>query len=128
MLDSDDLEMVQLGAILLFNNYPLVTVMEVMRNHTKMNWSYKIEDDKIVIYPISSIWEQLNASGYKHSYAIDNFTLDTLTDAIKDFYNGKNCQENVVLGRHRDGESGSEYAKKTPKKEMGQDNEGVPGK
>lgn len=114
MLDSDDLEMVQLGAILLFNNYPLVKVMEVMRNHTKMNWSFKIENNTIIVYPISSLWEHINVSGYKHCYSIDAFTLDTLTDVIKDFYNGKNCQENVVLGRHRDGEFGSKSTEEAP--------------
>lgn len=119
MLDSDDLEMVQLGAILLFNNYPLVTVMEVMRNHTKINWSYKIEDNTIKIFPISSLWEQLNQTGYRHSYSLDTFTLETFTDTIKAFYHGKNCEENVVLGGHRDGESGSEHAKEATQEKMG---------
>lgn len=38
---------------------------------------------------IPGIWFQLDMAGYKHSYSIATFTLDTLTNAIKDFEFGK---------------------------------------
>ena len=38
---------------------------------------------------VPGVWFQLDMAGYKHVYSIDTFTLDTLTDAIKDFEFGK---------------------------------------
>lgn len=38
---------------------------------------------------IPGVWFQLDMAGYKHTYSIDTFTFDTLTDAIKDFEFGK---------------------------------------
>lgn len=38
---------------------------------------------------IPGVWFQLDMAGYKHSFSIETFTLDTLTDAIKDFEFGK---------------------------------------
>lgn len=38
---------------------------------------------------VPGVWFQLDQAGYKHSYTIDTFTLDTITDAIKDFEFGK---------------------------------------
>lgn len=38
---------------------------------------------------VPGVWFQLDMAGYKHTYSIDTFTLDTLTDAIKDFEFGK---------------------------------------
>lgn len=38
---------------------------------------------------VPGVWFQLDLAGYKHVYSIDTFTLDTLTDAIKDFEFGK---------------------------------------
>lgn len=38
---------------------------------------------------VPGVWFQLDMAGYKHSFSIDTFTLDTLTDAIKDFEFGK---------------------------------------
>lgn len=38
---------------------------------------------------VPGVWFQLDLAGYKHSYSIDTFTLDTLTNAIKDFEFGK---------------------------------------
>lgn len=38
---------------------------------------------------VPGVWFQLDQAGYKHSYSIDSFTLDTITDAIKDFEFGK---------------------------------------
>jgi hypothetical protein len=38
---------------------------------------------------IPGVWFQLDMAGYKHTYSIDTFSLDTLTDAIKDFEFGK---------------------------------------
>lgn len=38
---------------------------------------------------VPGVWFQLDMAGYKHTYSIDTFTLDTLTNAIKDFEFGK---------------------------------------
>lgn len=38
---------------------------------------------------VPGVWFQLDMAGYKHTYSIDTFDLDTLTDAIKDFEFGK---------------------------------------
>lgn len=38
---------------------------------------------------VPGVWFQLDLAGYKHTYSIDTFTLDTLTNAIKDFEYGK---------------------------------------
>lgn len=38
---------------------------------------------------VPGVWFQLDQAGYKHSYTIDTFSLDTVTDAIKDFEFGK---------------------------------------
>lgn len=54
---------------------------------------------------VPGIWFQLDMAGYKHSYSIETFTLDTITDAIKDFEFGK-----VAL---RESISDNEYVIKT---------------
>ncbi len=38
---------------------------------------------------VPGVWFQLDLAGYKHTYSIDTFSLDTLTNAIKDFEFGK---------------------------------------
>lgn len=38
---------------------------------------------------VPGVWFQLDLAGYKHTFSIDTFSLDTLTDAIKDFEFGK---------------------------------------
>lgn len=38
---------------------------------------------------VPGVWFQMDLAGYKHSYSIDTFGLDTITDAIKDFEFGK---------------------------------------
>ena len=38
---------------------------------------------------VPGVWFQLDLAGYKHTYSIASFTLDTLTNAIKDFEFGK---------------------------------------
>lgn len=57
------------------------------------------------------VWFQLDMAGYKHTYSIDTFTLDTLTDAIKDFEFGKvPLRENVSFNEYviRTGRGGQE--------------------
>jgi len=60
---------------------------------------------------IPGVWFQLDMAGYKHTYSIDTFTLDTLTDAIKDFEFGKvPLRENVSFNEYviRTGRGGQE--------------------
>lgn len=78
------------------------------QNNDLMVWSDGIDSitdgyDSTRLVP--GVWFQLDQAGYKHTYSIDAFTLDTLTNAIKDFEFGK-----VPL---RDSVSTNEYVIKT---------------
>lgn len=62
------------------------------QNNNLMIWSDQVDSivdgyDSRRLVP--GVWFQLDMAGYKHSYSIDTFSLDTITDAIKDFENGK---------------------------------------
>lgn len=62
------------------------------QNNNLMIWSDQVNSlvdgyDSTRLVP--GVWFQLDLAGYKHSYSIDTFTLDTITDAIKDFEFGK---------------------------------------
>lgn len=62
------------------------------QNNDLMIWSDQIDyirDGYDTQRLVPGVWFQLDLAGYKFSYSIDTFTLDTLTDAIKDFEFGK---------------------------------------
>lgn len=62
------------------------------QNNNLMVWSDAINtlrDGYDTTRLVPGVWFQLDMAGYKHSYSIDNFSLDTLTNAIKDFEFGK---------------------------------------
>ncbi len=62
------------------------------QNNDLMIWSDQINilrDGYDTTRLVPGVWFQLDMAGYKHSYSIETFTLDTLTDAIKDFEFGK---------------------------------------
>lgn len=62
------------------------------QNNNLMIWSDQINilrDGYDTTRLIPGIWFQLDMAGYKHTYSIDNFSLDTITNAIKDFEYGK---------------------------------------
>ncbi len=62
------------------------------QNNDLMIWSDQIDiirDGYDTQRLVPGVWFQLDLAGYKHTYSIDTFTLDTLTDAIKDFEFGK---------------------------------------
>jgi hypothetical protein len=62
------------------------------QNNNIMIWSEGVDylkDGYDTMRLIPGIWFQLDQSGYKHTYSIDTFSLDTLTNAIKDFEFGK---------------------------------------
>lgn len=62
------------------------------QNNDLMIWSDQINilrDGYDTTRLVPGVWFQLDLAGYKHSYSIETFTLDTLTDAIKDFEFGK---------------------------------------
>lgn len=78
------------------------------QNNNLMIWSDQINilrDGYDTTRLVPGIWFQLDMAGYKHSYSIDSFNLDTLTNAIKDFEFGK-----VPL---RDSISDNEYVIRT---------------
>lgn len=62
------------------------------QNNELIVWSDQVESitdgyDSTRLVP--GVWFQLDQAGYKHSFTIDTFGLDTITDAIKDFEFGK---------------------------------------
>lgn len=62
------------------------------QNNDLMIWSDQVNilrDGYDTTRLVPGIWFQLDLAGYKHTYSIDTFSLDTLTDAIKDFEFGK---------------------------------------
>lgn len=62
------------------------------QNNNLMIWSDQINslvDGYDTQRLVPGVWFQLDLAGYKHSYSIDTFSLDTITDAIKDFEFGK---------------------------------------
>lgn len=62
------------------------------QNNDIMIWSDQIDilrDGYDTQRLVPGVWFQLDMAGYKHTFSIDTFTLDTLTDAIKDFEFGK---------------------------------------
>lgn len=84
------------------------------QNNDLMIWSDQINEvrdgyDTMRLVP--GVWFQLDLAGYKHSYSIDTFTLDTLTNAIKDFEFGKvPLRESISSNTYtiRTGRGGSE--------------------
>jgi hypothetical protein len=62
------------------------------QNNDLMIWSDQVNilrDGYDTTRLVPGVWFQLDMAGYKHSYSIDTFSLDTITDAIKDFEFGK---------------------------------------
>jgi len=84
------------------------------QNNDIMIWSDQIDiirDGYDTQRLVPGVWFQLDMAGYKHVYSIETFTLDTLTDAIKDFEFGKvPLRESVSNNRYviRTGRGGSE--------------------
>lgn len=97
--------------------------MMLKQNNDLMVWSDQINylrDGYDTRRLIPGIWFQLDLAGYKHTYSIESFGLDTLTDAIKDFEYGKvpltesiNTKEYVI----KTGRGGSELIYKAFMKE-----------
>jgi hypothetical protein len=62
------------------------------QNNDLMVWSDQINiirDGYDTTRLVPGVWFQLDLAGYKRSFSIDTFTLDTITDALKDFEQGK---------------------------------------
>lgn len=84
------------------------------QNNDLMIWSDQVNilrDGYDTTRLVPGVWFQLDLAGYKHSYTIDTFTLDTLTDAIKDFEFGKvQLRESISTNTYiiKTGRGGSE--------------------
>lgn len=62
------------------------------QNNDLMIWSDQVNllrDGYDTTRLVPGVWFQLDMAGYKHTYSIAAFTLDTITNAIKDFEFGK---------------------------------------
>lgn len=62
------------------------------QNNNLMIWSDQVNllrDGYDSTRLVPGVWFQLDLAGYKHSFSIANFSLDTITNAIKDFESGK---------------------------------------
>lgn len=109
-LQARDIEMVQLGAhILQLSSIPRESWEIILVDCLQSKFSFRIKNNQIEIYPNlldSGVWVQLNHTGYKAKYAIDSISLDTMTKAIKSFYEGKSNTD-AQVNRLRDGEVGS---------------------
>jgi hypothetical protein len=84
------------------------------QNNDLMIWSDQVNllrDGYDTTRLVPGVWFQLDLAGYKHSYSIDSFTLDTLTNAIKDFEFGKVALRESISDNEyviRTGRGGSE--------------------
>lgn len=70
----------------------IAITMMLKQNNDLMVWSdgaNQLVDGYDTTRLVPGVWFQLDLAGYKHSYSIDTFSLDTITDAIKDFEFGK---------------------------------------
>lgn len=66
--------------------------MMLKQNNDVMVWSdgiNQLKDGYDTQRLVPGVWFQLDMAGYKHSYSIDTFSLDTIANAIKDFEFGK---------------------------------------
>lgn len=103
------------GEIAMVNLLDSVAInMMQAQNNDIMVWSDGIDiirDGYDTQRLVPGVWFQLDMAGYKHTYSIDTFTLDTITDAIKDFEFGKvPLRENVSFNEYvvRTGRGGQE--------------------
>lgn len=87
-LQSDDIEAVKLGAILLQHTYPREEWVSILFRYSGYSWTWRIEENEIVITEMRGLYSQLK-QGHNHIYSITNFDLNILTDAIKQYYDGK---------------------------------------
>lgn len=70
----------------------IAITMMLRQNNELMVWSDQanlVRDGYDTRRIVPGVWFQLDLAGYKHSYSIDLFSLDTITNAIKDFEFGK---------------------------------------
>lgn len=75
-----------------------ITMMQ-KQNNDLMVWGDQVNllrDGYDTTRLVPGVWFQLDLAGYKHSYSIDSFSLDTLTNAIKDFEWGKVPQRESI--------------------------------
>jgi hypothetical protein len=81
------------GEAAFINMLDSISVSMMQRqNNTLMIWSDQInilKDGYDTTRLVPGVWFQLDLAGYKHSYTIATFSLETITDAIKDFEWGK---------------------------------------
>ncbi len=81
------------GEIAMINLLDSIAVnMLLKQNNDIIIWSDQVNqlrDGYDTTRLIPGVWFQLDQAGYKHSYTIANFGLETITDAIKDFEFGK---------------------------------------
>jgi hypothetical protein len=79
--------------------------MMLSQNNNLLIWSDAIDilrDGYDTTRLIPGVWFQLDMAGYKHTYSIASFSLDTITNAIKDFEFGKvPLQDNIRTNVYR---------------------------
>lgn len=82
-----------IGEAAMVNMLDAISINLMMKqNNELMIWSDEVNilrDAYDTTRLVPGVWFQLDMAGYKHSYSIDTFTLDTITNAIKDFEFGK---------------------------------------
>lgn len=99
LLESWDIELVRLGALVIQDQLKGCTVMwpTLLDAHIdKSRFRWEIVDNEIYIERIllgTGIWDQLKGTGYKHTYNMGNFSMTTIEEAIGEFLNKKEQHE-----------------------------------
>ncbi len=84
--------MVELGIVLMREKVPYSLWKSMLDAHLVKKFVYEITNQTIELeekdYFGNGLYSQLNQS-YKHVYVTEAFSLETLKEAIKSFYEGK---------------------------------------
>lgn len=103
------------GAKTMINFFDSIAVtMMLSQNNQLMIWGPGVNylrDGYDTMRLAPGMWFQLDKSGYKHGYSIETFSLDTITNAIKDYEFGKvglKSIDDVTVFRVRTGKGGED--------------------
>jgi hypothetical protein len=104
-----------MGAKTMISFFDSIAVdMMLSQNNTLMIWGpgiNQLKDGYDTTRLVPGMWFQLDKSGYKHGYSIETFSLNTISNAIKDFEFGKTAlkdRDATQRYRIRTGKGGQE--------------------
>lgn len=92
-MESDDIEMARLGALLLVQHYPKRRWAPILGSLARQsgNWYYSLSNKDIEIHDNTYIglYQNLTSSSVTYSYNPATFTLSTFSEAITHYFNNK---------------------------------------